>query len=84
MYWLILSAIMGIVVSSLGSVGRCNRVEGVAATEVHVLEAVLDLVGHFRHVSGEEVWSAHGKIGLSIYIACKARSAILGEGSVYL
>ena len=55
---------MGIVVSSLGSVGRCDRVEGVAATEVHVLETVLDLVGHFRHVSGKEVWSAYEKDSL--------------------
>lgn len=85
MYWLILGAIVGVVVGSLGSVGRCDRVEGVAATEVHVLETVLDLVGHFRHMSGEEIGSAHEKTALSIiYIACKALSAILGSGMIYL
>lgn len=54
----ILGAELGVVVGSLGRVGRCDRVERVAAAEVHVLEAVLDLVGHLRHVSGEQLWSA--------------------------
>lgn len=84
MYWLILGAVVGVVVSSLGSVGRCDRVEGVAATEVHVVETVLDLIGHFRHVSGEGVWSADGKIVSSICIARKALNAMLSGGSNYL
>jgi hypothetical protein len=61
MYRFILNAVLGVVVGSLGSVGRCDRVEGVAAAQVHVLETVLDLVGHFRHMSGEDVRSAYGK-----------------------
>ena len=66
MWRFIVSAVLGVVVVSLGSVGRCDRVEGVAAAEVHVLETVLDLVGHLRHMSGEEVGSACDKIVLSI------------------
>ena len=84
MYRFILRAILGVVVCSLGSVGRSDRVERVAATKVHVLETVLDLVGHFRHMSGEDIRSAYEKTVSSIYIACKALSAVLGGGSIYL
>lgn len=66
MHRFILSAVLGVVVGPLGSVGRCDRVERVAATQVHVLETVLDLVGHFRHMSGEDVGSAYGEGGNSL------------------
>ena len=68
MYRLVLSAVLGVVVGSLGSVGRCDRVERVAATKVHVLETVLDLVGHFRHMSGEDVRSAYGEVVVLIRV----------------
>lgn len=79
-----MSAVLGVVVTPLGRVGRCDRVERVAAAEVHILETVLDLVGHFRHVSGGGVGSAYEKIVLGNSIASKARSAMLGDGPVYL
>jgi hypothetical protein len=67
-----------------GRVGRCYRVERVAAAEVHVLEPMLDLVGHFWHMSGENGLSAYEKIVLSNYIVYKASSAIPYVRSIYL
>lgn len=62
MWRFVVSAVLDVVVASLGGVGRCDRVERVAAAEVHILETVLDLVGHFGHMSGEHVGSAHEQI----------------------
>lgn len=57
----VLGTELGVVVRSLGRVGRSDRIERVTAAEVHVIEAVLDLVGHLRHVSVEQLWLALGK-----------------------
>ena len=65
---IVLVAELSVVVRSLGRVRRCDRVERVAAAEVHVLEAVLDLVGHFRHMSGEDVRSAYGEVVVLIRV----------------
>jgi hypothetical protein len=76
-----LSVVVGI---SLGGVGRSDRVEGITTTKVHSLKAMLDLVGHFGHVSVEQLRSAYGDILLCNRLICKAVSIVLGSGSIYL
>ena len=81
----VLSAELSVVVCSLGRIGRSDRVERVAAAEIHVLEAVLDLVGHLRHVSVERLRSAlREDIMLYNQAVCKAVSLAMGGGYVYL
>jgi hypothetical protein len=75
MWSIVLAAELSVVVGvSQRGVRRSDRVEGVATTKVHSLEAMLDLVGHLGHVSVGQLQSAYGECDCLI---CKAARIVL-------